>query len=58
MTYDEQHWLQEILELESGLTDWELKFAENLDRLPPDHELSGDQADKLREIWDERVMGQ
>lgn len=57
MTYDEQHWLQEILALESGLTDWELEFAENLSHLPPDHELSDDQADKLREIWDERVAG-
>ncbi len=55
---DDRYWqgeLDDLLKLETGLTDWEVKFVERLDvcrgcDIPP----SDGQIEKLHQMWDER----
>lgn len=53
MSDDEENMLDELLDCESGLTEWEVEFIDSLDckRQRP---LTQKQSDKLLDIW-ERV---
>ena len=47
--------LEDLLALESGLTDWEVEFIESLDaRLRDGPDLTARQIGKLHKIWDRR----
>jgi hypothetical protein len=52
MTNVEAHWLDCLLELEEGLTEWELEFIENLDSNWREKGLSDKQRDTLERIYD------
>ena len=54
MTVVEINMLNELLEVESGLTGWEMDFIEDLDR-QRSRTLSERQREKLDQIW-VRVM--
>ena len=51
MTSDQESILNDLLDLEDGLTGWEVGFVDDLDKLRT-VELSPKQAVKLDEIWD------
>lgn len=51
MTEDQLKKLDELLELEDGLSDWEVGFIENLST-QRSNALSDRQADKLQQIWE------
>jgi len=51
----EHNQLDDLLDVESGLTDWELKFIEDLDSRWRDRELSDKQAATLEKIYERRV---
>jgi hypothetical protein len=52
MSMSEKHhgMLNELLDVESGLTDWEIEFLDNVNGFRG--ELTGRQAIKLEEIWE------
>lgn len=55
---DQEHatMLDELLELEDGLSDWEVEFIDRLSH-QRDRSLTDGQASKLQQIWDERIAG-
>lgn len=54
MTEVQEYQLDSLLELESGLTGWELDFVENMDSNWRQRELSEKQAETLERIYDKR----
>lgn len=54
MNQDQLEMLDALLNLEDGLTPWELNFVEQLSHRR-DRELSDYQSVKLREIFEQRV---
>lgn len=56
MTEQEIAYLDDLLDVEAGLSGWELDFIENLDTQYRDRDLSEKQADTLRQIH-EQVLG-
>lgn len=55
MTDDQRIMLDELLEVDDGLSDWEVEFVEDLDR-HADRELTDKQESKLEQIW-QKVFG-
>jgi hypothetical protein len=55
MTADEVIMVDDLLELESGLSEWEMEFVESLSRLDHDIPLSPRQKVKLEQIVEERL---
>lgn len=53
----EQEMLDELLELESGLSEWEIGFIDNMAvQLERKQKLTLKQHDKLKEIWRKRYL--
>ena len=50
VTDDEEQLLDDLIDLESGLSPWEIDFVENLDRHWRDRDLTEKQSDTLRDI--------
>ena len=50
MTEEEQDMLDMLLEVEGGMTDWEIGFVEDMANRPKHWKLSMKQAEKLRQI--------
>jgi hypothetical protein len=48
----EDEMLQELLDLEEGLTPWELEFIENLSHREKPMNLSEKQREKLVKLWE------
>jgi len=52
LSYDE---LDDLLNTEDGLTDWEVEFIESLNKQREEHRAFTDrQIAKLHQVWDER----
>jgi hypothetical protein len=48
--------LEEVLELDSGLTDWEVTFIEDIaKRYEGGRQLTPRQQSKLHQIWEEKT---
>ena len=58
MTDDQESLLDDILALESGLTAWEIDFAENLDASCRTRDLSEKQSDVLNRIAEKNDLGE
>ena len=52
MDSEQRGMIDELLEVESGLTNWEVDFLESIDRRDF---LTPAQDRKLRQIWDEKT---
>lgn len=55
MTNREKSMLKELLEVEEGLTDWEIGFLESMTQ-KTDRDLTHGQGQKLVDIWD-KIFG-
>jgi hypothetical protein len=51
----DEEMLDELLALESGLTEWELEFVENISHRERPLELSDKQREKLRGLWEKHI---
>ena len=52
MTEDEEYMLDELLDIEQGLTQWELDFIDNLDNKWRRLDLTQKQTATLRKIYE------
>jgi hypothetical protein len=53
MNHDQQRMLDALMDLESGLTAWEIDFLESIDS--EGLNLTASQAEKLAEIYRQRI---
>lgn len=51
----EEKMLDDLLEVEAGLTGWEMDFLESLDRTCREHNLTEKQADRLKLLWEKKT---
>lgn len=55
MTTEQAEKLNELLDMDEGLTEWELEFIDSLDQKMRSKNLSDHQSEKLEQVYAERV---
>lgn len=58
MTKDHQGMVDELLDLFSGLSDWEMEFLDSIDKKRAKSDLTPKQAQILKKLWDKMFVEQ